>query len=226
MGPVNFSLPRFNMKKENRKLWQQLKTSRRLTYPDDEAKHPWLAIILTAHHIVDTGITIELGEEEAKRQAKTACQRGCSNCCALFPDIPVSPLEILGISWFVMEQLAGDVRKEVSERITRLWQIGECPFLISSVCSVYPMRPLACRMFFVFGSPCRPGENVARTRPDDAWWHSKAVTRPAAMAMLPYYGITGKDEKARALSEGYIYSISDAIYELSWSQLENYDQNT
>ena len=45
------------------------------------------------------------------------------------------------------------------------------------------------------------------------------------MTMLPYYGITGKDEKARAFTEGYIYSISSAIYELSWPQLENYDRS-
>ncbi len=210
------------MKKESNKLWRALKTSRRLTYPDDEARYSWLAIILTAYHIVDAGIAVELKGEETRRQAKAACHQGCSNCCTLFPDIPVSPLEILGISWFVMEQLAGDVREAVRERITGLWQIGECPFLNGSVCSIYPLRPLACRMFFVFGNPCQPEENVVRTRPSDAWWHSKQVARRAVMVMLPYYGITGKNEKAQAWSQGYIYSISSAIYELSWPQLVNY----
>ncbi len=56
------------MKKTSKRLVQQLRCSQRVQYPDDEARHPWLSILLDAYHVIDVGISIELKQEEEKRR--------------------------------------------------------------------------------------------------------------------------------------------------------------
>lgn len=206
------------MKKASKQFSKQLRSSQRGRYPDDEARHPWLSILLDTYHVVDVGISIELKEEHKKRKSKIACHKGCSNCC-LRPNVPITPLELLGISWFATEKLKGEVREEVKKQLLHHRQTPQCPFLVNSLCSTYPVRPNACRIFFVFGEPCGPGEQLHLTRPEDIWTHSRDVARRVAMTMLPFYGITGKRKKIDAFEDGYIASISTPMHEVSWEEL-------
>ena len=206
------------MKESAKKLSKQLRSSQRLTYPDDEARYSWLSTLLDAYHIVDVGISIELTEEEAKRKAKVACHQGCSNCC-LRPTVPITSLELMGISWFATEKLKGNVRDTVKKQLLYHRQTTQCPFLVNSVCSIYLMRPIACRIFFIFGKPCQPGERVELTRPHDIWTHSRDVARQVAMTVLPFYGITGKRKKLEAFEDGYIHDISTPMHELPWEKI-------
>lgn len=210
-----------------KELRKKLKKSQRLRYPVEEVEHVWLPILLDAYHIADVGISIELRQEEKKRNAKVACYPGCSNCCSR-PTVPITPLELLGILWFVCEKLEGDVRAVVKRQLLHHRQTTQCPFLVDSLCSIYPVRPLACREFFVFGAPCQPREDVSLTRPNDMWTHSRDIGCRVAMTMLPFYGITGKRKKIEAFENGYIFSISKVMHELPWEtlcdQMEQFDQ--
>ena len=185
----------------------------RLKYPIDEAKYDWLPILLDAYHIADTGIASELKKGEVKRKTKVTCQSQCSNCC-LRPVIPVTELELWGISWFASEKLQVHVRLVIKEQLLHHRQTPQCPFLFQSICSIYPVRPLACREFFMFGLPCKSNEHVEMTRPNDIWCHSRELARRIAIVMLPYYGIKDMNQKIEAFKNGYIANISQPMHQL------------
>lgn len=66
-------------------------------------------MLLDAYHAVDKGIAKAVEAEERKGR-RTACAKGCSNCCRTLRDIPVYPLELMGISWYTAEKVTGDIR--------------------------------------------------------------------------------------------------------------------
>lgn len=206
------------MKKTSKLIAKKIKSSQRARYQDDENRYPWLSILLDAYHVIDIGISIELEQEKDRRKANVACHKGCSNCCAR-PHVPITPLEELGISWFVTERLQGDIRETIRTQLLNNKQTLQCPFLVSSLCCIYSVRPIACRIFFVFGKQCHPAEHIELTRPDDVWTHSRELARRVAMTMLPFYGITGKRNKIQAFEDGYINSISKPMHEYPWEEL-------
>jgi Fe-S-cluster containining protein len=203
----------------SKKFSKQLRNSPRESYPDDEAKHPRLSALLDMYHAVDIGISIELEEERNKHRSALACHKGCGNCC-LRPNVPVTSLELSGILWYATEKLKGEIREQVKQQLVHHTQSPQCPFLVNSLCSIYPLRPNACRIIFTFGEPCKPGEKLNLIRPEDTWAFSKGnLVRRVVMTMLPFYGITGKRKKIDALDNGYIASISTPMYEFSWEEL-------
>ena len=74
----------------------------RLTFTKDETRYPWLKLLLDAYEIIDRGISAAI-EREQKQGRTLACTKGCSSCCASHQDIPVYPLELMGMSWYVIE---------------------------------------------------------------------------------------------------------------------------
>ncbi|MFC1875371.1 YkgJ family cysteine cluster protein [Chloroflexota bacterium] len=206
------------MKKASRKSTKYISSSQRLEYPDDEARYPWLSTLLDTYHVIDSGISIELKQEELKRKAKVACHRGCSNCC-LNPTIPVTGPEIWGISWFASEKLEGSVREVVSKQILHQTETTQCPFLVNKLCSIYPVRPTACRIIFMFGVPCKPYEDIAETRMSDILHHNSDLGMRAAMTLLPLFGIKGKRDKEKAFKEGYMRSVAVRMHKISWMPL-------
>ena len=87
------------------------------------------------------------------------CTKGCSHCCFDNPH-GVSSLEIQRILPKITEQQ----KKQIALRYKEWTQLSEkhpdsaqnewkkscipCPFLESNTCSIYDVRPLACRSFF------------------------------------------------------------------------------
>lgn len=84
------------------------------------------------------------------------CRKGCSPCCILRV-IATAP-EILAISHYIRTQMdppeaetligrirsANEVTKGLGEA-ERMAVKRPCPFVVSGVCVIYPVRPLACR---------------------------------------------------------------------------------
>ena len=206
------------MKKTSKQFTKKLRILQRKKYLDDEAKHPRLSALLDMYHAVDVGISIEL-QERKKQKSELACHRGCCNCC-LRPNVPVTPLELSGILWFATDKLNGEIREQVKKQLYLHWQNPQCPFLVNSLCSIYPVRPNACRIIFVFGEPCKSGEKINLTRPQDSWSFSKGdVVQKIVMTMLPFYGITGKQKRVEAIDKGFIASISTPMHQFSWEEL-------
>ena len=79
---------------------------KRVSDPREESLQYWRTMLLDAYHLVDQGIAKAIAIER-KRGRKVACGKGCSTCCETHKTIPVYPLELVGISWFITEKISG-----------------------------------------------------------------------------------------------------------------------
>lgn len=199
-------------------LNQRLMNTPRFRYPEDEAKNPWLSILLDAYHLTDTGVAIEIVEEAERRNSQPGCHIGCCNCCVK-ANVPVSPLEKRGIDWYLTEKVTGDVRNILEWLLPQAKEIPTCPFIVDSRCAIYPVRPLACRIFYVFGEPCESASGIGEERREDIWIHSRELAKRVAMIMLPYYGITEESDKEFAFEVGYLFSQMTLLRNLEWDKV-------
>ncbi|MGE0491935.1 MAG: YkgJ family cysteine cluster protein [Vulcanimicrobiota bacterium] len=102
----------------------------------------------------------ELIDQAAKRYyPPLACSQGCSYCCHL--PVSVSVAEVVAVLDYVQENFSADEREALRQRVAQRYQeVVElsdqerkhtnirCPLLDEAGrCSVYPVRPLACRGF-------------------------------------------------------------------------------
>ena len=72
------------------------------------------------------------------------CKKGCSACCEV-GDYPISELELN----YIMEgfvKLDNQTKLEVQQNLKQIEKGDRCPFLINSECSIYPYRPIICRV--------------------------------------------------------------------------------
>lgn len=188
----------------------------RLTFPEDEAKHWWLSILLDAYAVLDKGIDKAI----KKAQRPLACGPNCGACCKTHSDIPVYPLELVGIYWYVIEKLtANPLRHRLLTELLNYRQGKHCPFLIDSLCAIHPMRPASCRQFNVFGKPCAEGEDPYYSRQSDVLKPLKEYTDRAFYIMMPFYNITDERQKKKALSSGLLHSYAKILQRLNWREL-------
>ncbi|GAB4388461.1 MAG: YkgJ family cysteine cluster protein [Thermodesulfovibrionales bacterium] len=160
--------------------------SRRARFPE-ESRLKWLPPLLDAYALIDKGIEIAVGREEARRKDGLACRRGCSSCCRTHSDIPVYPHELMGIYWFVTEKMPAPERLEVKARLEGHEGRPPCPFLVGGACSIHVVRPAACRQFNVFGTPCAEGEDPFFTRRKDVLTPIQDYADRAFAAVLTLY---------------------------------------
>lgn len=191
---------------------------KRLSFPDEEKKHPWLKLLLDAYHIVDRGIAKAI-EEEIKKGRRLACGKGCSSCCRTHKDIPVYPLELTGISWYVAERITGSQRATLMKQLEQNMEGKQCPFLSEGVCSIHPLRPMACRQFNVFGTPCEEGEDPYYTRRGDVLCPVKKHVDQAFLIMLPFYGIEKESERIRIIETGAFHKMVKELHSCNWKSL-------
>jgi Fe-S-cluster containining protein len=182
------------MKKKNKQNASQL--SRRLHFPEDEPRLPWLPLLLDAYSIADTGVAIAIRDAEKKEQKKLACGKGCGNCCVHQKDLPLYPHELVGIYWYASQKMEEPVRGLVKTRLAGPPAPG-CPFLVDGSCSIHPMRPVGCRQFNVFSKPCEAGEDPFFTRRRDVLQPLESYIDRAFERVLPLYNMkAGKDPAA------------------------------
>lgn len=195
----------------------------RLRLPD-EKRLPWLGMLLDALAVTDAGVTKALERELAAGRV-LACGKGCANCCANHM-IPVTPLEVMGMSWYARECLQGEARRQVPQRLAE-WSKGgsggqesrTCPFLARGLCAIYPLRPVACRQYHVFTRACAPGEDAYETRRQDVLELLPEYKLAADRLMLPFYGFKTPEEIERALCGQYLRRVSQLLFSCDWSRL-------
>lgn len=73
-----------------------------------------------------------------------ACKKGCSDCCEK-GDYPLSDIELEYLMKGFMG-LASSTKIEVQKNIKNMVKGGACPFLLNKQCSIYPYRPIVCRV--------------------------------------------------------------------------------
>lgn len=192
--------------------------TRRLSFPNDEKNQPWLSTLLEAYYIVDKGVARAI--DAAKKQGrKLACAKGCSNCCRTHKDIPVYPLELVGISWYVTEKITGAARELLRRQLESHKKYDPCPFLVEGACSVHLMRPMACRQFNVFGRPCDEGEDPFYTRREDVMDPVKKYVDQAFFILLPFYGVEKETERVRIVETGAFHNMAKELQAFNWKSL-------
>lgn len=173
--------------------------SRRLHFPEEEKRLSWLPLLLDAYAIADTGIGVAIRDREKRHQVRLACGKGCGNCCEHQRDIPLYPHELVGIYWFVSEKMSPSVRGVLKNRLAGHTPDSPCPFLIDGACSIHPLRPLGCRQFNVFTTPCAPGEDPYHTRRNDVLTPLPDYTDRVFAAALPLYAVKQPVDRAAGI---------------------------
>ncbi len=191
---------------------------RRLSFCSDERKHPWLPILLDAYAIVDRGVD-EAISAAFKKGRILACSKGCSNCCKTHQTIPVYPLELVGLSWYVIEKIAGAEREIIETQLRNYRENDPCPFLVNNACAVHPMRPVSCRQFNVFTAPCAEGEDPYYTRREDVLSPIKRYTDHAFFIMLPFYGVADEKERWKLVESGGVHRVVKLMQTCNWRSL-------
>ncbi len=175
--------------------------SRRLHFPDDEKRLPWLPLLLDAYAIADDVIDTAITNEINSSNKRLACGQGCVSCCEHHKDLPLFPHELVGIYWYVKEKMPASEKPGLKERLGGHKAEPPCPFLGGGSCSIHPLRPLGCRQFNVFGARCLPGEDPYYTRRDDVLTFSAGHIDRAFAAVIPLYRLneSGAAEAVRLI---------------------------
>ncbi len=172
--------------------------SARVRFPGDELRLPWLAALLDSYAVVDTGVAIAVRDHEKKLKVKLGCARGCDVCCRQ-KDIPLYPHEVVGLYWYASEKMAAPDRQILKGQLTDHAAGSVCPFLIDHVCSVHPVRPVSCRWFNVFTTPCAPGEDPYYSRRGDVLEPIQDYTDRAFGAVFPFYNMKKEGDTISAV---------------------------
>ncbi len=191
--------------------------SRRLHFPADEQRLPWLPLLLDAYSIADTGVAIAVRDTEKKQKKKLACGKGCGNCCVHQKDLPLYPHEIVGIYWYASEKMTSPVRNILRFRLAGSTAASGCPFLIDNSCSIHPVRPVGCRQFNVFTAPCAAGEDPYYTRRDDVLRPIEDYIDRAFAAVIPFYNMKTEGDASAAIRA--IRSQIMNLLSFDWSKL-------
>lgn len=188
----------------------------RLKY-SSESKYNWLPDSLDAYQIVDAGVAVELDSQVRKTQRKIACKKGCYACC-LNPTVPINRLELMVISWYMSEVTDDNIYDRVSRQLKCHKESTTCPFLLDKICSIYPVRPIACRMFYIYEEPCAEYEHVDETRPDDILHTNNIdVAWMVSQKLMPHLGITDKKLQREMFMDGYMFKNTRQMHTFDWN---------
>jgi uncharacterized protein len=193
-------------------------TIARISFPKDEARQRWLPLLLKAYAIIDAGVTEAVAAEESKG-SRLACRKGCAACCRSHTTIPVYPLELIGITWYTVEKVEGELRGKLTAQFEAHRRGEPCPMLVDEVCAVHPLRPMACRQFNVFGRICAEGEDAYYTRRAEVLTPIKAYADAAFDAMLPFHGIEDEAKRRELIGSGAIHGLVKVLQEYDWNKL-------
>jgi uncharacterized protein len=187
----------------------------RQRYSEDEKRLPWLPLLLEIQHLTNLGVATAI-KADGRR---LACARGCASCCRSHVDIPVYPLELMGIAWYVVEKLADPARSRLRERLARHRELDGCPFLLDEACAIHPLRPMACRLFNVFTRVCAPGEDAFHSRPEDVLRPDLKRKHEALREMLRHHGIADGRERRRQVESGEVHRLAQSLRAIRWENL-------
>ena len=166
----------------------QGKDAQRFRYQNRRLEHmPGMSLLLDAFALVD----YDVAQSIAIRGEQPACGPGCHHCCT--QPIPLTPLEVLAVRLFVEQELPLMERDALKAAFApfcgdRAILGATCPFLREKRCAVYPVRPIACRRYIVYGAPCGKGEDPTQTRHADVLQPRQEVMQAALRLTLPWYG--------------------------------------
>ena len=192
---------------------------KRLCFPESEAKLVWLTLLLDAYSIVDQGVEQEIARQAESEGRELACRKGCANCCRIHAAVPIYPLEMAGMAWYCTEEVRGEDRETLIQQLESFQEGRPCPFLVGDACAVHALRPMACRQFNVFGTPCAEDEDPFYNRREDVLTPLEAFKNKAFWVTLPFYGILDDMDKEIAIKENQIHRQVRVLQQCNWKEL-------
>ncbi len=191
----------------------------RISFSNKEEELKWLPVLLDAYYLVDQGLAEAVTFEEKFREQKLACKKGCSTCCKAQSDIPVYPLELMGLTFYAAEKVIGAEREILINQLRNYNRDQGCPFLINDVCIAHPLRPISCRLFMVFNKPCQEGEDPYYGRQADVLPAVQDYVDQAFFNMLPFYGIKSEEERSKIIIDKLYNKMVKVIQDCNWEKL-------
>jgi Fe-S-cluster containining protein len=174
-------------------------------------KYPYFAFLREAFETTDSYIMKALEQRRTEGKPMPVCKEGCYYCC-LRNSVPLTELEFRGISWYVGEMLAEPERSAVREQLLHCGETTRCPFLVHEGCAIYPMRPLACRNFYILRRACAPDEDPWTNRRGDVLFVREGSQRAAAKILQGLEHGTFRECKTLAAA-GMLVKISKPMEE-------------
>ena len=190
----------------------------RLCFPEAERIHDWLSMLLDAYHLTNKGVAAGIRLME-KKGFRLACAKGCHFCCLTHRSIPTYPLELVGITWYATEVLMDERRAALKLQLRDHKEGDPCAFLINGACAIHPMRPMACRLFNVFNSPCKKGEDAFYTRRHEVLTPIKKFTDDAFIIMMPFYGVKKRSEARKVVQKELMHTMAKDMQVCNWVSL-------
>lgn len=178
-----------------------------------ESNSPELTIILDTYEISDS-----LTQSHLAQISAVMCKKGCSNCCKS-PTVPFTEPELIGISWYATEKLKSPLRERVKQRLYDHNTSLECPFLVDDECSVYEMRPLICRQFYIKNKTCEQHEDILSNRPDDIVAPIQSIAEASLSRLLDFWPHASMQDKRTLLESGVMEDLTVNMHEYDWAEL-------
>jgi len=91
--------------------------------------------------------------------------------------------------------------------------------MVEDACGVHPVRPMACRFFNVFNTPCKEGEDPFYTRRGDVMTPDERGKDRALSLMLPHHGICQRAERREAMKQGYMHRYAKNLQSINWPKV-------
>lgn len=185
---------------------------------EEEKKYSWLPLLLDSYALIDQGVYDDI-KQQSENNRVLACQRGCANCCRSHKEIPVLPLELVGITWYCTEKINAETRDQLISQLESDKDLEHCPFLINNECAIHVLRPTACRIFNVFNQACQVSEDAYYTRPDDVLKPNRDYINKAYYLTLDFYNVRNEKNKQQIISENGLDAIATDLHKINWQSL-------
>ncbi|MBT5433933.1 MAG: YkgJ family cysteine cluster protein [Alphaproteobacteria bacterium] len=147
-------------------------------------------------------VGIERSQQASPPERAVACRAGCSLCCHNWVSVTAPEVLLIARELHGREHgggMAAAVHQAATaglglDRDELLERRLACPLLVDGLCSIYPVRPLACRSFFSFSlEACQKvfdlkGEDVPKPRNAMVLWgvHDRCLWAALKAQGLPH----------------------------------------
>ena len=170
--------------------------------------------LLQVYKDVDEHIKTEL-----KNCSDIACHKGCDACCKRSSAVYVIQPEAFNMIDEIRKKATTEVGKQVLEQMKAHTSETEiCPFLVDSECAVYDARPLACRTYYVHGTPCTQEEVAHNTRLDDMHQWDVEELIPLHRPLVEHlYGLKYPEAQDRAFRGGALAKNAYPMDQIHWA---------
>jgi Fe-S-cluster containining protein len=159
-------------------------------------------------------LTGEVIANQLKEQnINVICSKRCSACCENM-ELSVLDIEMQLIKKYILTMVDSPIKDWLTKNIIKFDhnQPG-CPFLVNKVCSVYDVRPITCRVYYIQNRKCILGENIFKIRSNDIVQFDRKKLLDAIICLSSIYGFKDENLFRKKLEEGFFLKKTSSLYD-------------